>query len=61
VQVDAFKPTLKAPEIKLLKLKSGKPLSKFSFKFNLRRYSWARWRSWTLNNKQLSSWYGGAG
>jgi hypothetical protein len=39
VQVDPFKPTLKAPGIKLLKLKNDKPLSKFALKFNLRRYS----------------------
>ena len=37
VQVDAIKPKLKAPEIKLLKLKYDKPLSKIAFKFNLRR------------------------
>jgi hypothetical protein len=30
---------LKAPGIKLLKLKNDKPLSKFSFKINLRRYN----------------------
>jgi len=38
VQVDPIKPTLKAPGIKLLKLKCDKPLSKFGFKFNSRRY-----------------------
>jgi hypothetical protein len=38
VQVDPIKPTLKAPGIKLLKLKYDKPLSKFAFKINLRRY-----------------------
>jgi len=38
VQVDPIKPTLKAPGIKLSKLKYGKPLSKSAFKFNLRRY-----------------------
>jgi len=37
VLVDPMKPTLKAPGIKLLKLKYVKPLSKFGFKFNLRR------------------------
>jgi hypothetical protein len=39
VQVDPFKPTLKAPGIKLLKLKYDKPLSDVAFKFNLRRYT----------------------
>jgi len=38
-QLDPIKPTLKAPGIKLLKLKYDKPLSNFTFKFNLRRYS----------------------
>jgi len=37
VQVDPINPTLKAPGIMLLKVKYGKPLSKFGFKFNLRR------------------------
>jgi len=37
VQVDPIKPTLTAPGIKLFKLKCDKPLSKFAFKFNLRR------------------------
>jgi len=37
VQVDPIKPMLKAPETKLLKLKYDTPLSKFAFKFNLRR------------------------
>ena len=41
VQVDPITPTLKAPGINLLKLKYDKPLSKFDFKFNLRRYSQA--------------------
>jgi hypothetical protein len=41
VQVDPIKPTLKAPGIKLLKLKYDISLSKFAFKFNLRRYIWA--------------------
>ena len=39
VQVDPIKPTLKAPGIKLLKLKYDKPLTIFAFKFNLRRYN----------------------
>jgi len=34
-----MKPTLKAPEIQLSKLEYDEPLSKFAFKFNLRRYS----------------------
>jgi hypothetical protein len=38
-QVDPIKPTLKAPGTKRLKLKYDEPLSKFAFKFNLRRYS----------------------
>jgi hypothetical protein len=37
VQVDPIKPTLKAPGIKLLKLKYDEPLSNFAFNFNLRR------------------------
>ena len=39
MQVDPIKPTLKAPGIKLLKLKCDKPLSNFAFNFNLRRYT----------------------
>jgi len=39
VQVDPIKPTSKAPEIKLLKLKYDKMLSESAFKFNLRRSS----------------------
>ena len=39
MQVDPIKPTLKAPGTKRLKLKYDEPLSKFAFKFNLRRYS----------------------
>jgi hypothetical protein len=39
VQVDPVKPTLKPPGTKHLKLKSDKPLSKFAFNFNLRRYT----------------------
>jgi len=42
VQVDPIKPTLKAPGIKLLKLKYGKRLTNFGFKFNLRRYNKTR-------------------
>jgi hypothetical protein len=38
VQVDPIKPTLKAPGIKLLKLKYDKPLSNVAFKFTLRLY-----------------------
>ena len=37
MQVDPIKPTLKAPGTKRLKLKCDKSLSKFAFKFNLRR------------------------
>jgi hypothetical protein len=36
-----MKPILKAPGTKLLKLKCDKLLSKFAFKFNLRRYTLA--------------------
>jgi len=39
VQVDPMKPTRKAPGTKRLKLKYGKLLSSFAFKFNLRRYN----------------------
>ena len=39
MQVDHIKPSLKAPGIKLLKLKYDKLLSNFAFKFNLRRYT----------------------
>ena len=39
MRVDPFKPTLKAPGIKLFKLKYDKPLSNFAFKFKLRRYN----------------------
>jgi len=38
VQVDPFKPTLKAPGTKRLKLKHDKLVSSFAFIFNLRRY-----------------------
>ena len=38
VQVGPIKPTLKAPRTERLKLKYDDPLSKFAFKFNLRRY-----------------------
>jgi len=38
VQVDPVRLTLKAPGIKLLKLKYDKPLSNFAFKLNLRHY-----------------------
>ena len=39
VQVAPIKTTLKAPGIKLLKLKYGKPLSNFGFKFKLRHFT----------------------
>ena len=38
MQVDPFKPTLKAPGTKRLKLTYDEPVSNFAFKFNLRRY-----------------------
>jgi len=38
VQVDPIKPTLKAPVNKRLKLEYDELLSRFAFKFNLRRY-----------------------
>ena len=37
MQVDPIKPALKAPESKPLKLEHEKALSKYAFKFNLRR------------------------
>jgi len=42
VQVDPIKPKLKLPRTKRLKLQCDEPLSKFAFKFNLRRYTMAR-------------------
>ena len=39
MQVDPIKPTVKAPGIKLLKLKYDTPLSNFAFNFNWRRYT----------------------
>jgi len=39
VQVDPFKPTVKAPGTKRLNLQYGEPLSNFAFKFNLHRYT----------------------
>jgi len=39
VQVDPIKPTLNPLGTKCLKLKYDEPPSKFSFKFNLRRYN----------------------
>ena len=39
VQVDPFKPKLKPPGTKRLKLKYDELPSNFAFKFNLRRYS----------------------
>ena len=39
MQVEPIKPTLKVPGIKLLNLKSDKPLSNVAFKFNMRRYT----------------------
>jgi len=39
VQVEPMKYILTAPGIKRLKLKHGVPLSKFAFKFDLRRYN----------------------
>ena len=41
MQVDPTKPTSKAPGTKCLKLKCDEPLSKFAFKFKLRRYALA--------------------
>jgi len=40
VQFDPIKPILKAPGIKLLKLKYASSRSSFAFKFNLRCYTW---------------------
>jgi hypothetical protein len=43
VQVDPFKPTLKAPGTKRLTLKSDELLSNFAFKFSFRRYTQVFW------------------
>jgi hypothetical protein len=45
VQVDPMKPMLKGPKAKRLKVKYYKLLSNFAFRFNLRRYTWARRRA----------------
>jgi len=42
VQVDPIKPSLKAPGTKRLKLIYDGPLSNFTFKFNLHRYTMAK-------------------
>ena len=42
VQVYPIKPMLKAPGTKRLKLKCDEMPSNIAFKFNLRRYIWAR-------------------
>ena len=39
MQVDPIEPTLKAPGDMLLKLRYDGPVSKFAFKFNLRRHT----------------------
>jgi len=39
VQVDPIKPKLKPPGCQRLKLSYDEPLSKFAFKFNLRRFN----------------------
>jgi hypothetical protein len=39
VQVDPIKFKLKAPETNILKQKCVEPLSRFAFRFNLRRYT----------------------
>jgi hypothetical protein len=46
-----MKPMFKPPGTTRLKLKCDEPLSIFDFRFNLRRYSWARWRSSTWNTR----------
>ena len=48
VQVDPIKPTLNLPELSSSKPNYDKPLSKFAFKFNLRRYKAAARRCRTL-------------
>ena len=50
MHVDPVKPTLKAPGIKLFKLKYDKPLSDFAFKFNLRRYNEVLYSLFRTNN-----------
>jgi len=51
VQVVTFKPVLKAPRTKRLKLKYDKLLSSFAFNFNLRLYNMVAWgRTSTLSS-----------
>ena len=54
VQADPIKPVVKAPRSERLKLKCDDLLSRFAFRFNLRRYSLAEveWRL-VLNEKAL--------
>jgi hypothetical protein len=54
VQVDPIKLTLKAPEIKQLKLSSDEPPSNFAFKFNLRRYNEDRGAAYVLGRRRLT-------
>ena len=51
MHVEPMKPMFKPPGTTRLKLKCDEPLSIFDFRFNLRRYSWARWRSSTWNTR----------
>jgi len=61
VQVDPFRPTLKAPRTKRLTQKYDGLLSSFAFNFNLRRYTTVlarvrRFGQWTAKNAiQLSA------
>ena len=55
-----FPPTLKAPGTKRLKLKYDAPLSKFAFKFNLRRYNTESFQAATVGARPAADaplWY----
>ena len=57
MHVDPMKPTLKAPESKRLKLKYGKLLSRFAFKFHLRRYTEEVRRLWLGRTAEVQRCY----
>jgi len=54
VQVDPIKSPLKAPGTKRLKLEHDNLLSKFAFKFNLRRFTEA-WRDGRIRQTPLAT------
>ena len=60
VQVEPIKPKLKPPGAERLKLKCDILLTIFAFKFNLRRYTWACWRTRRSITSATARW-GGAG